>query len=148
MAGLRTDPLSQLAHDIINAGTYDRVVVDGGTPDRARDLLANVSPDQLLAVPVKSLGYAYSMLAGLWLWRDALHECHEIAQADVHTLHRTALNLHRKGSKPSQNTDSAQFVELDKAKLDREIAIAMTSLNFWHGSMHLANLSPPAQLRL
>lgn len=132
------DILSPLARQIIegNPDAYGQLVVSGDTPERATKLLADVSPDQLLAVPVISLGHSYSMLCGLWLWHDALHECHEIAQADVEALHRTALNLHRKRSKPSQNTSSVPNVEIDKASFRREIATALTSLNFWHAVMH------------
>jgi hypothetical protein len=74
--------LSPLATSILKGGpdAYQKLLVKGGTPSRARELLAGVKPGQLLTVPVKSAHDASAMLGGLWLWHDALHECHEIVQ--------------------------------------------------------------------
>jgi hypothetical protein len=77
-----TDLLSPLSRDILGASpnAYARLTVTGPTPANAKKLLDGVTPDQLLTVPVVNPAAAYAMLAGLWLWHDALHECHEIAQ--------------------------------------------------------------------
>jgi hypothetical protein len=74
--------LSPLAVSILHAAgdAYQKLVVKGATPEPAKKLLANVKPAQLLALPVKSPPDASAMLGGLWLWHDALHECHEIVQ--------------------------------------------------------------------
>lgn len=82
MADLKTDPLSPLTHEIIRSAGYEKLTVSGPTPAKARELLAAIIPAQLLTVPLSSDGHAYAMLAGLWLWHDALDECHEIAQKD------------------------------------------------------------------
>ncbi len=79
-----TDPLSPLAHEIMQADptAYTRLVVQGGAPAIARKLLDIVSPEQLLAVPVQSESAASAMLAGLWLWHDGLDQSHRISQQD------------------------------------------------------------------
>jgi hypothetical protein len=139
-----TLPLSPFARDVITAGAYDRLVVDGRTPDDARHLLADVSPDRLLAVPLASVGHGYAMLCGLWLWHDALHECHEIAQADVESLHRAMLVLRRRQSErpragqPVQPMQPVRPVELDRAGFGREVAVATPSFNYWHAGMQWA----------
>jgi len=58
------DPLSPLAHDIIEAGSYDLLTAPHGTPDKARSLLGKVTPDQLFTVPVVNVPAAYEMHAG------------------------------------------------------------------------------------
>jgi hypothetical protein len=75
-----TDPLSPLAHEIIKAGTYDQLVVAGGTPAKGGELLANVSPDQLLTTPIVSRSDGQAMVSGLWLWHDGLDPSHTISQ--------------------------------------------------------------------
>jgi hypothetical protein len=74
-----TDSLSQLAHDIIKAGTYDKLVVTGGCPAKSRAMLEDVTPDQLFNVPVAG---GEALLAGLWLWHDCLDQSHAISQRD------------------------------------------------------------------
>jgi len=76
------DARSPLALRILNANlhAYEALVVKGGTPALARELLAGVEPEQLLAMAAESPAAAYAMLAGLWLWHDGLGECHEIVQ--------------------------------------------------------------------
>ena len=84
-----TDPLSPLASDLVRArasSAYQKLVVRGPTPADAQRLLADVSPEQLLAVPVASYPHACAMLAGLWLWHDGLHECHAVAQKSPEDL--------------------------------------------------------------
>lgn len=77
----RPDFLSPLVGDILSgADCYQKLVVREGTTGATRALLGRVRPEQLLTVPVKNPQDASAMLAGLWLWRDALHECHEIVQ--------------------------------------------------------------------
>jgi hypothetical protein len=76
------DLRSPLAVKIIEADprAYEVLVVEGGTPDLAHELLENVQPEQLLAAPARLPVAAHAMLAGLWLWHDGLGECHEIVQ--------------------------------------------------------------------
>jgi hypothetical protein len=57
------------------------MVVNGGTPPLARELLAGVQPDQLLTAPIPPSANPTAMLAGLWLWHDALDESHTISQS-------------------------------------------------------------------
>jgi hypothetical protein len=77
-----TDARSSLAIKIINANprAYEALVVEGGTPALARELLESVKPDQLLTAPAASPIAADAMLAGLWLWHDALEESHTLSQ--------------------------------------------------------------------
>src|SRR5665213_2275584 len=74
--------LSRLALDILDArpDAYQKLVVSGPAPDSARTLLSAVSPKQLLSLPVQSPDDANAMLGALWLWNDALDECHKIVQ--------------------------------------------------------------------
>ena len=81
MAEPGTDPLSPLAHEIIKAGTYDRLVVDGAAPAKGSGLLADASPDQLLTKPLVSQADGQAMLSGLWLWHDWLDSSHTISQS-------------------------------------------------------------------
>lgn len=78
----RPDFLTPLASNILQArpDAYQGLVVTGGTPQAARKLLAGVTPEQLLSVPVANPQDASAMLGGLWLWHDALDECHKIVQ--------------------------------------------------------------------
>ena len=78
-----TDVRSALAVRIMQANprAYERVVVEDAAPALARELLDGVTPDQLLAVPVKDSAAAKAMLAGLWLYHDGLEESHRISQA-------------------------------------------------------------------
>lgn len=73
-----TDPLSPLAHRIIQEGDYDRLVT--ASSPSAGSVLADVSAGQLLTVPIRSPLHAQAMLAGLWLWRDGLERSHTISQ--------------------------------------------------------------------
>ena len=85
-------PISQAQHDIVtpliatilrNAGesAYRRLVVpQAPAPAAAHRSLDGVRPDQLLSRPVKHPQDALAGLAGLWLWHDALDECHRIVQ--------------------------------------------------------------------
>jgi hypothetical protein len=63
-----------------NPRAYEALVVEGGTPALARELLEGVKSDQLLAVPIASPRSADAMLAGLWLWHDGLEESHTLSQ--------------------------------------------------------------------
>jgi hypothetical protein len=74
-----TDSLSQLAHDIIKAAAYDKLVVTGGCPTKSSAMLAGVTPDQLFNVPIAR---GDALLAGLWLWHDCLDQSHAISQKD------------------------------------------------------------------
>src|SRR5687767_13262466 len=95
-------PQSDLANQIIQAGSYAKLVVSDGTCAAARDLLSNATPDQLLTVPVVNYPAACAVLAGLWLWHDGLHECHEIVQKSPKDVTEAARYPHAKASKPGQ----------------------------------------------
>src|SRR5208282_2389775 len=83
MADYDTDACSPVAHEILSANphAYEKLVVPGGTPSVAKQLLETIKPLQLLRSPVKSPAYADAMLAGLWLWHDGLGESHRISQS-------------------------------------------------------------------
>jgi hypothetical protein len=72
-----------LAIKIMNANphAYEKLVVEGGSPTLADELLKGVQPDQLLTEPAVSPAAADAMLAGLWLWHDGLDESHTISQS-------------------------------------------------------------------
>src|SRR4051794_17526274 len=115
MADPGTDPLSSLSHDLIKSARYDKLVVQESTPSSTTNLLGSVAPDQLLTVMITSYPHAYSMLAGLWLWHDALDECHKIAQKEPEQLRRSAPNPHQIPSKPSLKVHSVESVESDNS---------------------------------
>ena len=132
-----TDPLSPLASELIRhePGAYAKLVVLGSTPAAARTLLADVTAEQLLAVPLKSHIAASAMLAGLWLWHDALSECHHIAQKDPEELAAP-----RPPASPSRLTQLTQAPPTSP-DLSRDADPAfrkdMTqTLAFWHAIMH------------
>jgi len=127
MAEPGTDPLSPLAHDIIKAATYEKLVV---AQDILSELLSKVTPDQLLTVPIKSYPHAYAMLAGLWLWHDCLDESHKISQIEPHGI------PHGKPSRSSLNVRSVESVENDKSMEPRNLRDATESLAFWHAIIH------------
>jgi hypothetical protein len=74
--------LSPLAWNLreATAETYSKLVVSGGTPAAAAELLASVKPEQLLTSKPISPAYTQALLAALWLWHDGLDECHRIVQ--------------------------------------------------------------------
>ncbi len=80
------DTLSPQAHNILNLHretAYLKPVAPKHGDDDARAFLELLTPDQLLAVPVRRQNAARAMLAGLWLWHDWLDGSHAISQ----TLH-------------------------------------------------------------
>lgn len=121
------DPLSPLAHDIIKAATYEKLVVREGTQIGVSRLLGSLTPDQLLSIPITSDSHAYAMLAGLWLWHDALDECHKIAQMEPQSIPR---------GKASRLSQIETVEEADGAKHQQQLADAALSLSFWHAIMH------------
>ena len=64
-----------------NPESYAELVPRGGTPDRAHAALDGTSADQLFDRKVVSRVDADGVLAGLWLWLDALDESHQIVQS-------------------------------------------------------------------
>jgi hypothetical protein len=66
---------------IANPRAYEALVVDGGTPALARELLGGVQPEQLVLETALPHAKASGMLAGLWLWHDGLEESHLISQS-------------------------------------------------------------------
>jgi len=79
-----TDLISPRVREIVNSGSYSALVASSRTPEAVNGLLSKISPDQLLIVPVKSRPDGLAMLAGLWLWHDALDESHTTSQS-LHT---------------------------------------------------------------
>ena len=77
-----TDARSPLAARILDANprAYERLVVDGAVPTLGHELLDGVTSEQLLSAPIRSQAHAQAMLAGLWLWHDALDRSHRISQ--------------------------------------------------------------------
>lgn len=136
MKSLLPDTLSLRALRIIEAGSYSKLVVNGGTSAEARNLLDGVTPDQLLTVPVVNPVAAYCMLAGLWLWHDALHECHEIVQKSAADLMRAAPFLHQTPSKAAQKVVLVQSVGNGKAIKTHSLELMDQTLAYWHGIMH------------
>jgi hypothetical protein len=76
------DFCTPLVGKILSAGpdAYRTLVVTRGTPAETRELLREVRPEHLLTAPPRSAAAAEAMLAGLWLWHDALEESHTISQ--------------------------------------------------------------------
>jgi hypothetical protein len=111
-----TDPLSPLARQVINAGKYEKLTVDGAPSDEANQL-EGVTPEQLLVVPVTNRVAGFAMLAGLWLWAEDLEHSHMISQKSPDELLRTGPR--------SLNTLSNQ------TSFDGEATLA-----FWHAIMH------------
>jgi hypothetical protein len=84
-----TDPLSAAARAVLRAnvgGAYTRLVVhdDGADAHPVPAELTGLTPDTVLSAPPKSRDDAAAMLAGLWLWHDALDASHRISQS-LHT---------------------------------------------------------------
>ena len=133
-----SDVQSSLAITIgkANPRACEALVVEGGTPALARELLDGVTPDQLLAAPAQSPVAAYAMLAGLWLWHDGLRECHEIVQKSPEDLLGAALYLHSKASKMSPNVPSVQFMEPDKVRNTQHLRDMAFTVAYWHAIMH------------
>jgi hypothetical protein len=117
------DLLSPLTREILSANptAYRQLVVPGATPSEAHQLLDGVGPEKLFAVPIKVHAHAVAALAGLWLWHDGLHQCHEIAQMDPESV----LKQTPAGTGPS-----------DRQALQRELAGIATTLDLWHAIMH------------
>jgi hypothetical protein len=77
----RPSPLSPAVGQILSAASYDRLVVTGAAPATAAKLLASVCVERLFAAPVRNDDDARAVLAGLWLWHDAVDESHAISQS-------------------------------------------------------------------
>lgn len=52
----------------------------GSGNEAARTALEIVQPEQLISRPLKRREMGQSLLAGVWLWHDFLHESHTISQ--------------------------------------------------------------------
>jgi hypothetical protein len=61
-------------------GAYGRLVVEGRGNGPLAKSVGKLSAEKMFAKPVKHKDDAAAALAGLWLWVDALDECHKIAQ--------------------------------------------------------------------
>jgi len=132
------DVRAPLAVKIIDANphAYEKLVVEGGTPALAHEMLDGVQPEQLLSRPTASPVAAFAMLAGLWLWHDGLDECHKIAQKSPEELHHSALNLHSKAPEMCENGGSMQSMENSKTINHLELQQMTSTLSFWHAIMH------------
>jgi hypothetical protein len=132
------DVRSPLAVKIMDANphAYQTLIVEGGTPALAREMLSGTQPEQLLSGPVASPVDAFAMLAGLWLWHDGLDECHKIAQKSPEELHRSALNLHSKASKMYENGGLVQSMPNLKNINHLELQQKASTLAFWHAIIH------------
>src|SRR5271155_2485240 len=128
---------SSLAVKIINTNprAYEALVVEGGTTDLARELLERIKPDQLHASPVA----ANAMLAGLWLWHDALEESHSLSQkldspdgsywhAKVQPIRRSASAFHH-GTSATTFSSVAASTRSECLNRSRSIAINMLREN-------------------
>jgi hypothetical protein len=60
---------------------YSQLVVRAGPGPEVRSMLNRIRPEGVLARPARSTDDARGLLAGLWLWHDALDESHAISQA-------------------------------------------------------------------
>jgi hypothetical protein len=129
MAEPGTDALSPLAHDIIKGAAYEKLLAPSRAPSRANELLSPVTPDQLLTVPVTSYPHAYAMLAGLWLWHNGLHECHEIVQKSPEKFAGPRRNS-------SLNVLAAESGETESGKSRQKLRQATATFAFWHAIMH------------
>src|SRR5271154_5224554 len=83
MAEIGSDLYSPLAGKILSANphAYEALVVMGGTPPPARELIEGVRPEDLLSKSGGSTSAGLALLAGLWLWHDGLEESHRISQS-------------------------------------------------------------------
>ena len=77
------DDLSAPARTVLatNPLAYTRLVVHGDMNPATREHLACLSPTNVLAQPASNPDDVRPLLAGLWLWHDALDESHTISQA-------------------------------------------------------------------
>jgi hypothetical protein len=130
------DMCSALTRQVIKAGSYTSLIVVQGTSAKARKLLDGVTPNHLLAVPVMNPVAAYCMLAGLWLWHDALHECHEIVQKNAADLLQAAPFLHQTPSKAGKKVGLVQTTESSNTIKTINLELMDQTLAFWHGIMH------------
>lgn len=65
----------------LDAETAYRRLLPVATPgDEARRILSGLTPQTVLAHPVRSQADAACVLSALWLWHDDLHRSHEISQ--------------------------------------------------------------------
>lgn len=122
-----TDPLSQLAHQLINSAKYDKLTT------QCRRASFTRSPELLLTVPVVNPAAAWAMLAGLYLRNDDLEQSHEIAQKSPPDF---APFPHQTPSKTGLKVQSVETVQSDKALKSHQLEDMTTSLAFWHAIMH------------
>ncbi len=79
----QTDHLTRFVYEVRHldaAAAYRELVVHGEGNPRAKQLLADATPEKLLMSPPRHLDEARGLLAGLWLWHDWLDESHAISQ--------------------------------------------------------------------
>jgi hypothetical protein len=77
------DALSEKGRQLLRLNSqqaYERLVVEGGGNEEAKQLLRDLKPADLLARPVKRTEDAQALHSALWLWHDWLDESHTISQ--------------------------------------------------------------------
>src|SRR4051812_22161247 len=63
---------------------YRKLVVSGSGNSGAKQLLASLQPENVLAAEPARRDDAAAVLAGLWLWHDWLDESHRLSQ-NIHS---------------------------------------------------------------
>jgi hypothetical protein len=134
-----TDVRSALAVTLLNAdpAAYTSLVAGSATPPRARDLLDNVEPDQLLSVPVTSPVAAHAMLAALWLWHDGLDECHRIVQKSPEEVLAATATAGKSGTSRLKTLSVASpGPGADPSRDPAHLRDMTATFAFWHAIMH------------
>lgn len=77
-----TDNLAPAGRQVLRLDphAYESLVPTGGGSAEAKQLLAALTPDELVTPQSKNRHEAAAMLAGLWLWHDWLDESHRLSQ--------------------------------------------------------------------
>jgi hypothetical protein len=124
------DFLSQQGRELVALGTYDKLTVTHQTDYRG------FAHDNLFTVPVVNPVAAWSCLAALYLWNDALDQAHEIVQKSPEDLLRSAPFLHQTPRELKQKVGLVQSVENAKAQKPQQLEDMTPTLAFWHAIMH------------
>ena len=122
-----SDPLSPLARQLIESGSYNLLVAPSRAPAEARRLLDGVTPDQLLTTPVATPAAARALLAALWLRHDGLHECHNVVQKSPDDRSLSAPLPRPAGSVPQPAAAAGRPMSV------RELTATFA---YWHAVMH------------
>jgi hypothetical protein len=77
------DHLSTAARQVLKldvSDAYRKLVVSGSGNPAARDLLQNLTAQDVVSASIRSDDDASAVLSGLWLWHDWLDESHRLSQ--------------------------------------------------------------------